>query len=126
MNNFMLLLLLASVLTGLITQAFKVQLGDHCPHANILSGIVSVIVAIAIVAANAIYFGVPVDHKYIVASIALILLSWLCAMLGYDKVREAILSVKNGKNIDVTEEKLLDEPDDGPGDKEDNTEDDHK
>lgn len=37
------------------------------------------------------------NEKMAVYLIALVLLSWLCAMLGYDKVIQAITQIRNGQ-----------------------------
>lgn len=81
-----------SILTGLITQAIKIQLGTKAEKiaSNILAGVVSVIIGLAVCCAHAVLHVVVVDASYIVFTITVIVFSWLCAMLGYDKVIQTI------------------------------------
>lgn len=85
-------LLAVSLFTTLGTQAVKKLLVDFKKKigSNILSSIVSVIVSILICVGYAIIMKVDVNASYIVECIALTILGWLCAMCGYDKVKQAI------------------------------------
>ena len=66
-------------------------------HANILSAIVSTVLSIAVSAGYIVYTGTALTAQLIVLIIALIFLSWLCSMVGYDKVTQAIAQIKSGK-----------------------------
>ena len=99
LNIFLLLLLVTSVFTGLFTQGIKTWLSDmnKSYHANILAGAVSIALSMLIGAAYIILTGSALNDKMFVYLIALILLSWLSAMVGYDKVVQAILQIQNGR-----------------------------
>ena len=88
----MTLLLLCSTLTSLITQAVKKLLDESGKtyRSNLLAAIVSVLVGTGVGAGYVVVNDIPVDAKVIVALATLILFSWLCAMLGYDKVKQTI------------------------------------
>lgn len=96
---FLLGLMLTSTLTGLTTEAVKKLLNEsNIPYrANTLVGIValfiSTIVGIAYILLNAITF----DAQSILCLIALIFMSWLSSMVGYDKVIQTIGQFKNNK-----------------------------
>lgn len=94
---FLLGLMLTSTLTGLTTEAVKKLLNEsNIPYrANTLVGIValfiSTIVGIAYILLNAITF----DAQSILCLIALVFMSWLSSMVGYDKVIQTIGQFKN-------------------------------
>lgn len=89
---FLMGLLIVSTLTGLFTEAVKNLLSEYGVnyYANTLVGIISVIVAAAVAAAYVVVTGTLITASVVVCIIALVLLSWLCAMVGYDKVIQAI------------------------------------
>ena len=97
---FLLGLLVTSVLTGLTTEAVKKILSEHkakC-YANTLAGIVSVILSIGIGVGYICVLGFGFTTTNIIYLVALAFMSWLCAMVGYDKVVQAISQFKtNGK-----------------------------
>ena len=82
-NYFALLLVITSTLTSLITEAVKAVLDEHSYTyaCNTLAGLIAIIVGAVVGVA----FG-----GGLLKIIALIVLSWLCAMLGYDKVMQAL------------------------------------
>lgn len=96
---FLLGLLVVSVLTGLFTEAIKkwLQERDKKYYPNALAGYVAVGLSIAIGAAYIIVTGAAINAQMAVYLIALVLLSWLCAMVGYDKVIQAISQFKTYK-----------------------------
>lgn len=65
---------------------------------NVMVAVVAVILAVAIGVAYAVMTGVAVTAQYVVVIIALCFLSWLCAMVGYDKVIQAIEQIFKGKH----------------------------
>ena len=75
----------------------KMFTNGEARKANIVAAVVAIILAIAIAIIYAIMFAVTVNAQYIVMIIALCFLSWLCAMVGYDKVIQAIAQI-TGKN----------------------------
>ena len=105
MNNmqvFITGLVVMSALIGLTTEAVKKLLDEHNVkyYANTLAGIVSVVMS----SAFGIAFGVIRDAAFtgptIVGIIAFVFLSWLCAMVGYDKVIQTIAQFKKDKEED--------------------------
>lgn len=98
---FMLGLLITSVLTGLVTEAVKKILAEHnMPYrANTLAGVVAFILSAAIGAGYIILFDIGFTSQIAVCLVAQVFMSWLCAMVGYDKVIQAISQFKtNGKD----------------------------
>ena len=96
---FMLGLLVTSVLTGLATEATKKVLTEHNKsyRANTLAGIVAVILSGALGAGYLAITATAFSAQVAVYLVALIFLSWLCAMVGYDKVVQAISQFKIDK-----------------------------
>lgn len=92
-------LLVVSVLTGLFTEAIKKWLQERDKHyyPNALAGYVAVGLSIAVGIAYVIVTGAAINAQMAVYLIALVLLSWLCAMVGYDKVIQAISQFKTYK-----------------------------
>lgn len=93
---FMLGLLISSVFTGLATEAVKNVLNEYTVkyRANTLAGIVALVIAALISVAYIFIANVVVTAQIIVCLVALVFLSWLCAMVGYDKVVQAISQFK--------------------------------
>lgn len=93
---FLMGLLIVSTLTGLVTEAIKVWLQERGKtyHANALAGYVAVALSILVGAGYIILTETAMNSKIAVLLIALIFLSWLAAMVGYDKVIQAIAQFK--------------------------------
>lgn len=93
---FLLGLLIVSTLTGLFTEAIKKWLDERGKkyYSNALAGYVAIGLSIAVGIAYIILVGAVLNAQTAVYLIALILLSWLCAMVGYDKVMQAIAQFK--------------------------------
>ena len=91
---FLLGLLIVSTLTGLFTEAIKKWLDERGTkyYSNALAGYVAIGLSIAVGIAYIV--GAALNAQTAVYLIALILLSWLCAMVGYDKVMQAIAQFK--------------------------------
>lgn len=87
----MFLLALCSVLTGLIVEAIKKLKDVEKP--NLVAAIVSVIVGLAVSVGWVLISKIAVSVEVILFVIALIVLSWLCSMLGYDKVIQTIAQI---------------------------------
>ena len=89
---FLMGLLVTSVLTSLVTEGIKIVLTEHNKtyRANTLAGIVAAAVAAAISTAYIVLTGIGFTSQVIVCMIALIVMGWICAMVGYDKVIQAI------------------------------------
>ena len=96
---FLLALLIVSTMTGLFTEAIKNWLIERNKkyYPNALAGYVSVAISIVIGIAYVIITGATINAQLFVYLIALILLSWLSAMVGYDKVVQAISQFKTYK-----------------------------
>lgn len=94
---FLLALLIVSVFTGLFTEGIKKRLQEKNKtyHANALAGYVSVGLSVLAGIAYVIMTESVFNAKMAVYLIALVLLSWLCAMVGYDKVVQTIMQLNN-------------------------------
>lgn len=92
-------LLITSTLTGLVTEAVKNVLIEHnvTYRANTLAGIVSLVLSAAIGVGYVVITGTGFTSQIIVCLIGLVFMSWLCAMVGYDKVIQAISQFKTTK-----------------------------
>ena len=97
---FLMLLLIVSVLTGLTVEGVKKLLDERGKsyHANALAGIVSVVLSVFIGVAYQISISGNLTATIAVYLIALVFLSWLCAMVGYDKVIQAISQFKTAES----------------------------
>lgn len=98
---FLLGLMVASTLTGLVTEAIKNMLTEHNKtyRANTLAGVVSLVMSALIGACYIILTNTAFTAQVVVYLIALVFMSWLCAMVGYDKVIQAIGQFKmDGKD----------------------------
>lgn len=96
LEMFLLMLLVVSVLAGLFTEAIKKVLDEHKKkyYSNLLAGAVSAVLAVLVDIGYVIMTETEINSKMAVILIALVLLSWLCAMVGYDKVIQAITQFK--------------------------------
>ena len=91
---FLMMLFACSILTTLTVEAIKKMFTDgESRKANIVAAVVAIVLAVAIAIIYAIMFTVTVNAQYIAMIIVLCFLSWLCAMLGYDKVVQAIAQI---------------------------------
>lgn len=95
-NVFLMLLLVISTITGLATEAVKKYLQERGKkyHANALAGYVSAVLSVAVGAAYVVLTGAAINAQMVVYLIALVFLSWIAAMVGYDKVVQAISQFK--------------------------------
>ena len=99
MEFFLTLLIGVSVFTALVTEAIKKIMDEagKTYKSNILAGVVSVVLSVLAGTGYVIMTEAQINAKMAVILIALVLLSWLCAMVGYDKVMQAITQIKVGK-----------------------------
>lgn len=88
------LLMVCSVLTGLIVEAIK-KMGD-IKKPNVTACIVSIIVGAIVPFGYILYNNIALDANAVMYIVSLIILSWLCAMLGYDKVIQTLTQIKRG------------------------------
>ena len=84
----MFLLTVCAVMTSLITEAIKRTVKTDKP--NIVALIVSCVVGIAVPIGYLILNHLAITAQDIVYIVAMVVLTWLCATLGYDKVLQAI------------------------------------
>lgn len=100
---FMLGLLITSILTGLATEAVKKVLVEHdvSYRANTLAGLIAFVLSVAIGCGYVVLVGVGFTSQVIICLIAQVFMSWLCAMVGYDKVIQAISQFKTHGKEDV-------------------------
>lgn len=93
---FLLGLLASSAITGLVTEAVKKILAEHNKSykANTLAGLSSTVVSGAICAGYILVTNAEFTAQIAVCVVAQIFMSWLCAMVGYDKVIQTISQFK--------------------------------
>lgn len=94
MENFVTGVIAVSVATNLTTEVIKKLVGERQWNWNIVSCIVTLILAAGVSAGYIINTGATFTAQLIVPIVAFVYFSWLCAMLGYDKVREAFSQMK--------------------------------
>lgn len=102
LEMFLIALLAVSVITGLFTEAIKKTLDEMgwSYKSNLLAGCVAVILSCLVASGYMILTETMLNEKMAVYLIALVLLSWLCAMVGYDKVIQAITQIRGGQAKD--------------------------
>lgn len=93
---FLLGLVIVSTFTSLVTEAVKKIFIEYkkAYHANTLTGIVAAILSTAIGVGYVLVTGTGFTMQIIACILALIFMSWLCAMVGYDKVIQVISQFK--------------------------------
>ena len=99
LETFLLGLLLISTLTSLATEALKKVLSENKANyrSNTLVGIVSLVLSSGIGIGYAAITEIPITQQAVVCLVALIFMSWLCAMLGYDKVIQTLSQFKTNE-----------------------------
>lgn len=104
-ETFLLGALIVSTVTGLVTEALKKILIEHKMnyHANALAGVVAVVLSAAIGVGYVVITGTAFTVSTIVQLVVLVFISWLCSMVGYDKVIQAIKQFKMGGKDDKNE-----------------------
>lgn len=103
LETFLLGLLTTSTLTGLVTEAVKKVVSEYDVKvkANTLAGIIALIISAAVGSGYVILAGLTFTSNIIICLIAQVFMSWLCAMIGYDKVVQAISQFKVGKEEEI-------------------------
>ena len=96
-KNVVFALMAVSALTGLVVQAIKIIMAEH--HAvmkkpNTVAGVVAVILSALLGIGYVLYTATAWNIQIVFTLIALAILSWLCAMLGYDKVMQTLAQLK--------------------------------
>lgn len=96
---FLILLSALSIITSLFTEGAKKTLDSL--QTKYASNIVVLIVAVFVGGFGTAFFyvwkGLEFDTLNIICIVLMICANWLCAMLGYDKVMQAIAQIKGGK-----------------------------
>lgn len=95
MRDMAVLLTACAALTALATEAIKKMLGEKKYSVNLLAAAVSIVVAGLICTGYIIMTDTVLTPKVGVFAVSLIILSWLCAMCGYDKVTQMIKQLAN-------------------------------
>lgn len=87
-------LMIVSTLTSVTTEGVKKMLTGCNLNGNLITGIVALVLATAVGVGYVLMTGMAFTTQTITCIVALVFMSWLCAMIGYDKVREVIKSFK--------------------------------
>lgn len=94
MQTVFMLLAVTSALTTLATEAVKKMIPESKQYSkNILAGIVAIVIGAAVSVGYCVLTKTPATSEVIVYAICLVAMSWLCAMIGYDKVMQTITQV---------------------------------
>lgn len=97
MNTTLLMALaMVSALTSLTVEGIKKILDEaHKEYkSNLLAAIVSVFLSIGAVLAYMLYFNKPFTVQMGVVLVCFAFLSWLCSMVGFDKVKQMLEQFK--------------------------------
>jgi len=89
MSNLLFLVLACSLMTGLIVEALKKMLGE-LKKPNIVAAVVGVIVGVCIPSGYVIMHQGTFDTVTILNIISIAVLSWICSMVGFDKVKSTL------------------------------------
>ena len=91
-SNGSFILLVCSTMTGLIVEAIKKLATIKKP--NIVAAIVSVVVGIVVPSCYIYLSGAVFNAEAIMYIVSIVVLSFLCSTLGYDKVTQTIAQLK--------------------------------
>lgn len=91
-KNAMPVLAIISILTGLIVEALKKCLDEFkvTYKANLLAALVAIVLSLGYCCGYIVLTGATLTGELVVNGIVLILMSWLTAMLGYDKIKQTL------------------------------------
>ena len=97
---FLLGLMIVSIFTGLFTDGINKLLYEMRVkyHTNFLAGAVAEELSALVGAGYMVLTETQINDKMAVYLIALVLMSWLASMVGYDKVIQAIAQLKKTDN----------------------------
>jgi len=84
------------ILTNIITEVLKKVLWDRLPT-NILAVIVALVLTLVAFFALAAYMEITILWYYVAAAIVVAFMVAYAAMFGYDKLKEALLKIKELK-----------------------------
>lgn len=92
---FLMLLMVVSIFTSLVVEGIKKFVGEkYNASSNLVAGIVAIVLGVVVGVFYCILAEIAFSTTIIIILIALVFLSWLCAMVGYDKVIQAITQIK--------------------------------
>ena len=96
---FLITLFAVSLFTGLFTEAIKKWLDERGKtyYSNALAGYVAVALSVVVSVGYVILTEAALNAKMAVYLIALMVLSWLSSMIGYDKVVQTIQQIAGMK-----------------------------
>lgn len=99
MGTFLTLLLIVSLFTGLFVEGIKKVLDEanKTYKPNILAGATAAVLSVLVSTGYIIITEAAFNWKMAVYLIALLLLSWLASMVGYDKVIQTIKQFRDNK-----------------------------
>ena len=100
-ETFLLGAFIVSTVTGLVTEALKKILIEYKfnYHANTLAGAVAIVLSAAAGVGCITITGIGFTTQTVVQLVVLVFISWLCSMVGYDKVVQTIKQFKmDGKD----------------------------
>lgn len=102
LQTFLLGLLMVSTITSLTTEAVKKIFAERNKtyRANTLAGIVAVVVSFVFGICYGLVTGTGFTAISAVNLFALMFMSWLCSMVGYDKVVQTIAQFKMDRKDD--------------------------
>lgn len=91
-DTFLLGVLIVSTFTGLVTEAIKKIIAERekSYRSNTIAGIVALVMSTVVGVGYVLFTEMIFTTQIIICLIALIFISWLCAMVGYDKVIQTI------------------------------------
>ena len=98
METVLMLLLICSCMTTLITEAVKKMIPAQTEYSkNILAGLVAIVVGVLVSIGYCILTHTAATPEVVVYAVCLVILSWICAMVGYDKVIQTLTQIRNKK-----------------------------
>lgn len=105
LQTFLTGLIITSTFTGLTTEAVKKILAEHNKNyqSNTLAGVVALGISVAVGIGYVLATGIGFTAQVLTSIIALVFMSWLCAMVGYDKVIQTISQIKTTGKDDCDE-----------------------
>jgi len=104
LDVFLVGLFITSTLTSLTTEAFKKIFTEQgvSYKANTLAGFVAVLISAAVGVSYIALNGLDFSSQNIIYLVMNTFMSWLCAMLGYDKVVQTISQFKTNNKEDAS------------------------
>lgn len=94
---FLTLTTILSVVTSLITEAFKKMFDklDEAYSANVIAAVCAVAVGLIGTSVSYIFLGISFTCVNIICAFLMSVVIWVGAMLGYDKVTQLLEQIKN-------------------------------